>query len=158
MERTVARYWPIAAALLTLAASTPPPDAAPQADSLPFVPGHQPGSAAASNLSPATTHTLWSPGLPVPMIDEDAPPAEFLKAAAAAIAAGRTGEAQEAMERAESRALDRSVRPSKAGMPSRQKLVEQISAARQALAAGDKMGALKQVQAAAAEPDAREPD
>jgi hypothetical protein len=162
MEKPVARLWPFAAALLTLAAAPPPPGAsapgAPASAAGPFVPGRQPGSADASNTSPANTHTLWAPSLPVPMIDEDAPPAEFLKAAARAIATGHTGEAQEAMERAESRALDRSVRPSKAGMPSRQVLVNQIAKARQALAAGDRLTALQLVQAAAAAPDAKEPE
>lgn len=152
------RIWPLAIAMLTLAAAPPPPDAAPPQGADVFVPGHQPGSTAASNTSPANTHTLWAPSLPVPMISDDAPPSAFLKAAANAIAAGHTGEAQEAMERAESRALDRSVRPSRAGEPSRQKLVQQISQARQALAAGDKMTALQLVQAAAAEPEATEPD
>jgi len=141
------RCWVLAAALVSMAAAPPP-----------FVPGQQPSSANASNIGPTDTHTTWAPSLPVPMINEDAPPADFLKAAAQAIAAGRTGEAQEAMERAESRALDRSVRPSRAGEPSRQTLVAQISKARQALAAGDRMTALRLVQAAAAQPDAREPD
>ncbi len=148
----MAPLWPLTAGLLLLAAA-PPPDAPP-----PFVPGHQPGSPDASNTGAANTHTRWAPSLPVPVIDEDAPPAEFLKAAARAITLGHTGEAQEAMERAESRALDRSVRPSKAGMPSRQALVNQIAQARQALAAGDRLTALQLVRAAAAAPDASEPD
>jgi hypothetical protein len=139
------RYWPIAAALLTLAAA-PLPD--------PDAPGKQPASTDASNIGPANTRTLWAPSLPVPMISEDAPPAAFLKAAEQALAANRTGEAQEAMERAESRALDRSVRPSQASQPSQQSLVTQIAQARQALEAGDKMTALRLVQAAAANPDA----
>jgi hypothetical protein len=145
------RYWLLVAGLLSLAASPPPPNDV-------VVPGRQPGSADASNIAPSNTRTVWAPSLPAPMLSDDAPPAAFLQAAEHALAANHTGEAQEAMERAESRALDRSVRPSKAGQPSRQALVAQISRARQALANGDRAGALALVRAAAANQDANEPD
>ncbi len=75
-------------------------------------------------------------------LDEDAPAAAFLRAARQAIAAGRVSEATEALERAESRALTRDVRPSLAGQPSDQKPVETIKAARVALASGDRLAAL----------------
>jgi hypothetical protein len=96
--------------------------------------------------------------LPVPPIDENAPPSAFLQAAQTAIAANRTGEAQEALERAESRALDRSVRPSKVGQPSRQPLVQQIAQAREALGAGDRQHAVSLIEAAIANPEATEAD
>ncbi len=47
--------------------------------------------------------------LPAPAVGEDAPPADLLRAAESALAAGRAGEAQEAMEMAQTRLLDRSV-------------------------------------------------
>ena len=92
--------------------------------------------------------------LPTPALDENAPPKAFIDAALRAIAAGRTGEAQEAIERAESRALIRSVKPSQAGNPSQQPLVQQLIQARQALGARDRMRAVTLLQAAAKTPEA----
>ncbi len=116
--------------------------------------GNEPVSQVPTNLTAADTHTEWSPKLPMPPVDPNAPPAAFLKAAQDELAAGHTGMAQEALERAESRALDRSVPPSAANQPSQQPLVDQISKALHALAAGDKAGTMQMVQAAAANPDA----
>ena len=62
--------------------------------------------------------------------------------------------AQEALERAESRALVRSVRPSRASQPSEQGIVADIAAARHALAAGDRALALDKISAALASKDA----
>lgn len=94
------------------------------------------------------------PSLPAPPVAEDAPPGLFLQAAAQALAAGRTGEAVEALERAESRALDRAVRPSLANVPDRKPLVQQIAAARAALASGDRGRAMELIQAAIHDPEA----
>lgn len=88
--------------------------------------------------------------LPLPDVDADAAPTAFLDAARRALAAGRIGEAQEALERAESRALVRSVRPSRARLPSQQPLVNRIAQARAALAAGDRMQALQCIDEAIA--------
>ncbi len=118
--------------------------------------GKQPTSTVPTNVGPADTHTLWSPGLPTPEVDANASPAAFVRAAQGAITAGRLGEAQEAIERAESRALDRSVRPSRAGEPSHQPMVRQLAQARQALASGDTAGAMAKLNAALANPDAQE--
>jgi hypothetical protein len=118
--------------------------------------GSEPLSTQPTNIGPGTTHTLWSPQLPTPGVADNAPPAAFVKAAQAAIAAGRLGEAQEAIERAESRALDRSVRPSRANNPSRQPLVQQLAQARQLLGGGDRMGALHMLEQALANPEAAE--
>ena len=118
--------------------------------------GTEPLSQTPSNTNAGNSRTVWSPRLPTPAVDPDAAPAAFLEAARQAIAAGRTGEAQEALERAESRVLVRTVRPSKAGEPSRQPLVKQIAEARQTLAAGDRLGALRLLQAALDNPDAAE--
>src|SRR5579872_7078825 len=69
-----------------------------------------PDPAGGSVESPAGSVVLQP--LPAPALSDNAAPAEFLDLASHAIAAGRIAEAQEAMERAETRALDRSVRPS----------------------------------------------
>lgn len=104
-----------------------------------------------------TPNGVIVPKLPAPMIGEDAPPADFLVAARNAIAANRLAEAQEALERAESRALDRAVRPSVARQPSGQPLVKQITAARQALGGGDRARALHLIDVALHNPDAGGP-
>ena len=102
---------------------------------------------------PADDRPALASRLPTPAVGEDAASLAYLQAAAQALAAGRTDEAQEAMERAESRALDRSVAPSKARLPDRQPLVQQIAAARAALARGDRADALARVQSAMRDPE-----
>ncbi len=95
-----------------------------------------------------------APKLPSPaLVGENATPLALLQVAAQALAAGRMGEAQEAMERAETRALDRSVRPSQARVPDQRPLVQQIAQARAALAGGDRGEALRLVQQAMHEPE-----
>jgi hypothetical protein len=115
-----------------------------------------PLSDAASNITPDNTASVIAPRLPDPPLDDNAPPADFLAAARQALAAGRTGEGQEALERAESRALDRAVRPSLASQASRQPLVQQITRARDALAGGDIAGAIRAIDGALANPESRE--
>lgn len=101
-----------------------------------------------SNLAPS--NQPYGYRLPTPEVDENAPASVFLEAARRALVAGHGGEAQEALERAESRALDRSVRPSRAGQPSRQPVVANITAAREALAGGDRVRVLQLIDAALA--------
>jgi hypothetical protein len=101
--------------------------------------------------------SVIAPRLPEPPLDENAPPAAFLRAARQALAGGRSGEAQEALERAESRALIRSVRPDRADQASRQPLVRQIAQARQAVAGGDVARALQLIDAAMRNPELGEP-
>jgi alkylation response protein AidB-like acyl-CoA dehydrogenase len=86
--------------------------------------------------------------LPIPSVDENAGPREFLTAARQAVVAGQAGLAEEALERAESRVLDRDVRPSRADQPSEQMMVKTISDARAALHAGDKAKALSLIDQA----------
>lgn len=100
-----------------------------------------------SNMSPADTHSLLAPSLPAPDTTADTPEA-YLAAARAAIAANQTGAAQEALERAESRALDRDVAPSAADHPVTGPLIDNIEAARAALAAGNGAGAIAAIDAA----------
>lgn len=70
----------------------------------------------ASNITPDDSRSTIAPTLPIPQIGEDAPPAAFLRAARAALQAGRTGEAQEGLERAESLYAD-PLDPAVAGRP-----------------------------------------
>jgi hypothetical protein len=86
---------------------------------------------------------------PPPGVAEDASTTAFIDAAMRALAAGRIPEASEDIERAESRALDRDVAPSKAGDASKQKLVLTLSKARQSLTAGDRLGTITLLQQAA---------
>ncbi len=109
----------------------------------------------ASNISASDTRSLIAPRLPNPDVGESAPPRLYLEAARRALVANRTGEAQEALERAETRALDRSVRPSRAGDASGQPLVRRIADARAALSTGDRALAIQIIEAATGNPGAR---
>ena len=100
----------------------------------------QPASSARVVLSP----------LPSPNLPEGAKPSEALRAAQGALAAGRVKEAEEALEMAETRILDRSVPLGQTYNPSNNPTVGQISQARQALAANDKATSMQYIQAALA--------
>ena len=89
--------------------------------------------------------------LPSPALDENAGPVEFLRVAESALAAGRTGEAQEAMEMAQTRLLIRAVPLGTTGVPSDQPAVKLVSQALQALAEGDRATCLRMIKAAAME-------
>jgi hypothetical protein len=90
--------------------------------------------------------------LPDPPVEDDAPASAFVNAARTAIALGRAGEAMEAIERAESRVLIRSVRPSRAGTPSDQALVRTLAEARGLLRQGLRAEALEKLAEVAANP------
>ena len=92
----------------------------------------------ASNATSGDTRSVIAPRLPTPSAGDDSSPRAFLESAQRALTLGRTGEAQEALERAESRLLDRAVAPSRAGEPSAQPVVAAVGDARRALAAGDR--------------------
>ena len=113
-------------------------------------PGTEPLSTHASNISPADTHSLIAPRLPTPAVGEDASPAQLLSVANDALQKGQTGLAQEALERAETRVLDRSTAPSAADQPDNSALIRDISSARQALGQGDLAGAQQPLQQAMA--------
>jgi hypothetical protein len=100
-----------------------------------------------SNISAADTRSNIAPALPTPDANGDTPQA-FLMAARQALQANRTGEAQEALERAESRALSRDVAPSQADTPLADPLVQQIGTARQALSVGNTAAALQAIDGA----------
>jgi hypothetical protein len=88
--------------------------------------------------------------LPTPSLSEDSRPSDYLRAAQAALAAGRTGEGESALEMAQTRMLDRSVALGQTDNPSDNPTIIQITQARQALAAHDRAASLQAIQAAIA--------
>ena len=107
-----------------------------------------PSSTQASNISRQDTRSDIAPRLPDPGGANT--PQALLQAAQRALASNRTGAAQEALERAETRALTRSTDPSAAGMPDSGSMVQSIGAARRALAARDIPGARAAISTALA--------
>ncbi len=101
--------------------------------------GHVPGSGVslptsthASNITPGDTASLIAPTLPTPPLAKNATPEQFLSFARQALSEGRTGAAQEALERAETRRLDRDAM--RGISPSNDPMVSQIEAALDAIA------------------------
>ncbi len=152
------------AAMTSLAALAQAPASVPPASPLPASgarPGHTPGvgvslprSNQASNIRSSDTRAV-APTLPAPAVGADATARTYLRAARVALVAGRTGEAQQALEMAETRALDRSVPPGQTDTPSGNHLVARIGAARQALGANDRGRALREIDTAIGTPSAR---
>jgi len=99
-----------------------------------------------------------NPGAPsVPMQNRDGAVAddmdargvnEWLMQAKAAIGRGQFGQANEFLERAETRMLSRSTSPDRAGEPASSPRLSSISGAREALRKRDRNGALQQIEAA----------
>lgn len=106
-----------------------------------------PRSNRASNIAPSDTRSEIAPRLPDPATASNTPEA-YLAAAQRALTSGRTGAAQEALERAETRLLTRSTEASAASTPADMPMVQQIGQARQALAARDIPGARSAIRAA----------
>lgn len=120
-------------------------------------PGHVPGvgtslplSNKASNIDQTDTKQGYAPTLPGSGLGADARPNAYLHVARDALAAGRTGQAQQALEMAETRLLDRSVVATQSNDTSANPRVAMITAAREALGHGDKSGAMQQIDAALA--------
>jgi len=117
-------------------------------------PGHEPGSGIsypvspkASNIDRADSRSLIAPTLPTPALGAKARPADYLNAARYSLATGRTGEAQQALEMAQTRLLDRSVPYKGTNTPSVNPAVSQITEALHALAAGDHARAMQIIDA-----------
>jgi hypothetical protein len=106
----------------------------------------------ASNIGPGDTRSSIAPNLPGPPVGEDAPVQAYLQAARSALIAGRTGEAQQALEMAETRTLDRSVSSFQTSTPSRNPLVDKIGQAREALGARDRGRAVQIIDDALGHP------
>jgi hypothetical protein len=102
----------------------------------------------ASNIDAGDTRSMIAPNLPSPSLGPDAGPADYLRAAQASLQAGRTGEAQQSLEMAQTRLLDRSVPMGQTNNPSDNPAVTQISQALRALAARDRAQAMQLIQSA----------
>ena len=111
--------------------------------------GRVPASTRASNTGARGTRGEIAPRLPDPNVDSNSPES-FLAAAERAIRARQTGRAQEALERAETRLLTRSVEAGMADTPANSPAVQHIGEARRALGRGDRTTALQLIQAAQA--------
>lgn len=101
----------------------------------------EPTSTRASNIEGTDSRSAIAPRLPMPSVAADASPQQLLAAAQQALRQHRTGAAQEALERAETRLLDGSSMASGAPMPSDNPMVKQVSGARMALGRRDMAGA-----------------
>lgn len=120
-------------------------------------PGHVPGvgtslplSNKASNIGSIDTNGKIAPTLPGPGLGENASSDSYLRAARAALAAGKTGVAQESLGRAETQLLSRSVPQGETMRVSGNPRVAMIEQARKALGAGDRAGAMQIIDQALA--------
>lgn len=111
-------------------------------------PGHVPGvgnsepaSNRASNITSTDTRSVIAPRLPSPQAGANATSEQLLGVAQQALHHGRTGEAQEALERAETRALDRSTAAANVKTPDAGPMIRAIGEARHSLARHDMAGA-----------------
>ena len=118
-------------------------------------PGHEPGigdslplSNNASNIGPADTRSNIAPTLPPSSAGENATARDYLAAARAALVTGRTGQAQQSLEMAETRALDRSVVADQVSVPSDSGFIARIGDARRALGNGDRTQAIAMIDLA----------
>ena len=117
------------------------------ADTSPITGQPEPSSRAASNITPANTRSDVAPSLPAPAAEG---PRALLATAAQDLGANRTGAAQEALERAETRILDRSVPATMSNAPDNGQPVTLIRQALTALGNHDLQSANGYVQQAIA--------
>ena len=104
--------------------------------------------AAAQPVTPDDQPRAVRSALPAPALPENSPPSAYLRAAQGALAAGRTGEAQEALEQAQTRLLDRSVPLGQTHTLSDNPAVSQIDQALRALAAHDRATCMHWIETA----------
>jgi hypothetical protein len=102
----------------------------------------------ASNIDQGDTRSTIAPNLPTPTVGPNATAVDFLRAAQSSLQAGRTGEAQQSLEMAQTRLLDRSVPMGQTNTPSDNPAVTRISQALQALGAHDRAQAMQLIQSA----------
>ncbi len=107
-----------------------------------------PASDKASNIDGSDSRSDIAPHFQSPSVGENAAPVGYLRAAETALVHHRTGEAQQALEMAETRLLDRSTPVSEANVPSQNDMVRQVSIARQALGHNDVPGARQAIAVA----------
>lgn len=107
-----------------------------------------PRSNNASNITQRDTRSDIAPNLPSPAISANGTARDYLTSARASLVAGITGAAQQSLEMAETRALDRSVPRSQVDYRSESALVARIAEARHALGDGDAARALQIIDGA----------
>ena len=103
-------------------------------------------AAAPACAQPDERQSVLASALPSPEIGENASTREYLIAARAALAEGRTGEAQESLEMAETRTLDRSVPLFHTADPSDDPMVADLRTTLRLLGEGDRFGAMKNIE------------
>jgi hypothetical protein len=106
----------------------------------------EPFATHASNISQADTRSDIAPSLPQPEVGPNAGPASYLRAAEQALHRGQTGLAQNALEMAETRLLDRSVIQGQGGIPDNSHAIRCITSALNDLSRGDIRGAEMQTR------------
>ena len=118
---------------------------------------HQPGtgqsgpaSERATNIDSSDTHSKIAPHFPQPKVGENATPASYLQDAESALSRHRSGEADQALEMAETRLLDRSTPAADANQVDPNPAIQQVANARKALASGDMQAAHSAIQTALA--------
>lgn len=104
-----------------------------------------PRSPTASNIMPSDTSSTIAPTPPEPPVGDSASVQQLLMTANQAIASGQTGMANEALERAETNILTRSVLASPVNYVSSDPVVSQIQQARFALGSHDRSGAQQMI-------------
>ncbi len=138
------RFMLASAAMFAVAAATPvfaqnaptaPNGARP--GNVPGTGNSLPTSNNASNIDRANTKSPIAPRLPAPGLAEGSTPGQFLMAAKTALRQNHTGECQEALERAETRMLDRSIAQGSNPVDVNAR-VGQVREARDALAHGNR--------------------
>ena len=101
-----------------------------------------PTSTRSSNIVPENTRSNVAPNLPASPAGENAAIQEYLRSARASLAAGRTGEAQQSLEMAATRALTRSVDTQQITAPDSNPMVLRIRDALHALGTGNRTQAM----------------
>ncbi len=109
-----------------------------------------PRSNNSSNINAADSKSEIAPNLPSPPLGENSSPRDYLIAARNSLAAGKTGMAQQSLEMAQTRLLDRSVNRSQVNDASRDPRVKRIEDARQALGNGNSALAMQIIESALA--------
>ena len=104
--------------------------------------------AAAQSVTPDDQARVIRSALPPPDVPENSPASAFLRAAQGALATGRLREAQEALEQAQTRLLDRSVPLGQTHTPSDNPAIGQIDQALQALAGRDRATCMHWIETA----------
>lgn len=140
------RHLPLLSAVLlgltslSAAAQTSPgtdPNTGARYGHTPGVGESEPHSTTAGNINARTGTNRVAPTLPGSSLGNNAAAGDYLRSARASLAAGQTGKAQEALEMAETRGLDRSVAEGETNRPSDSLFVARVRDALHALGRGE---------------------